>query len=132
MASVKAYTAHLREIAAGRSNGEDDLDLVAERARLAKEQADAQEMKNAAMRGELLPRADVDAAVTGAFARVRARLISIPVKLAPVVMTVETPTEAQAAIRDAIYEALRELSDTSVADLCGNDGDVVEDSCTPA
>lgn len=127
-ASVTAYCGYIREIAAGRSNGEDGLDLVAERARLAKEQADALEMKNALTRGEMLRREDVDAAVHGAFARVRARLISVPVKLAPVVMAIETPSEAQAAIRDAIYEALRELSETSVADLCGNDGDVVEDT----
>lgn len=125
-ASVTAYCAHIREIAAGRSNGEDGLDLVAERARLAKEQADAQEMKNALMRGELLKRGDVDAAVAAAFARVRARLISVPAKLAPVVMTMDGTAEAQAAIRDAIYEALRELSETAVTDLCGDDGDVVE------
>lgn len=127
-ASVTAYCAHLREIAAGRSNGEDGPDLVAERARLAKEQADAQEMKNAMMRGELLKREDVDAAVVAAFSRVRTRMIGLPPKLAPVVMTAESPAEAQRMMRESVYEALRELSETAVTDLCGDDGDVVEDA----
>jgi phage terminase Nu1 subunit (DNA packaging protein) len=43
------YTARLREEAAGRSS-----DLVQERARLAKEQADAKAMENAQTRGELV------------------------------------------------------------------------------
>lgn len=125
-AAVPAYCAHLREVAAGRQGEDPDApDLTDERARLAKAQADAQEMKNAQMRGELLPREDVDAAVAAAFARVRARLIGIPAKVAPVVVTMESPAEAQAAVRDAVYEALRELSETSIADLCGDDGELV-------
>jgi phage terminase Nu1 subunit (DNA packaging protein) len=128
-AAVQAYNGRLREQAAGRQGADEDApDLTDERARLAKAQADAQEMKNAQTRGELLPRGDVDAAVAAAFARVRARLVGIPAKAAPVVMTMESAAEAQAALRDAIYEALRELSETAVADLCRDDGDVVEDA----
>lgn len=47
-----AYTAHLREQAAGRGA---DGELASERARLAREQADAVAMKNAAARRELAP-----------------------------------------------------------------------------
>ena len=46
-----AYTKHLRDAAAGRGDGE----LANERARLAREQADAQAMKNAQARRELAP-----------------------------------------------------------------------------
>ena len=46
------YIAHLREMAAGRYSGE--LNLQEERARLAKEQADAKEMENMIERGELV------------------------------------------------------------------------------
>lgn len=124
-----AYCAHLRSVAGNRSGDpEADLDLTAERARKAKEEADKLEMQNAQLRGELLARADVDAAVVGAFARVRARMIGVPSKVAPLVVQCETPAEAEADIRKAIYEGLRELADTSVSDLCGNDGDVVEDA----
>jgi hypothetical protein len=102
------------------------LDLNEERARKAKEEADRLEMMNAQMRGELLARGDVDAAVAGAFARVRARMIGIPSKVAPVVAIMDNPAEVQGVLREAVYDALRELSETAVSDLCGNDGDVVE------
>jgi terminase small subunit / prophage DNA-packing protein len=125
----RAYIEHIRAQAAGRvGSGDGELDLTEERARKAKEEADRLEMLNAQTRGELLARADVDAAVIGAFARVRARMIGVPSKVAPVVVTMDTPAEAEAAIRKAIYEALKELADTSVAQLCGDDGGVVEDT----
>jgi hypothetical protein len=105
-----------------------ELDLTEERARKAKEEADRLEMMNAQMRGELLLRGDVDAAVAGAFARVRARIIGIPAKVAPVVAIMDSPAEVQGVLREAVYEALRELSETSISDLCGDDGDVVVDA----
>ncbi|MGR3495209.1 hypothetical protein [Citreimonas sp.] len=124
-----AYCAHLRSVAGNRSGDPDaDLDLTAERARKAKEEADRLEMQNARERGELLARGDVDAAVVGAFARVRARLIGVPSKVAPLVVSMENPAEAEGTIRSAVYEALKELADTNVGDLCGDDGDVVEDT----
>lgn len=49
-----AYAGHLREVAAGRLAA-GDLDLAAERARLAKEQADKIAMQNAVTRNELAP-----------------------------------------------------------------------------
>jgi hypothetical protein len=106
----------------------DDLDLNAERARKAKEEADRLEMQNAQMRGELLPRDDVDAAVVAAFARVRSRMIGIPSKVAPVVAVMESPAEVEDAVRKAVYEALKELSESSVTDLARDHGDVVEDA----
>lgn len=124
-----AYCAHLRSVAGGGSGDiEVDLDLTKERARKAKEEADKLEMQNAQMRGELLARDDVNAAVVGAFARVRARMIGVPSKVAPLVVSMESPAEAEAAIRGAVYEALKELADTSITDLCGDDGGMVEDT----
>jgi terminase small subunit / prophage DNA-packing protein len=109
-----AYIRHLREVAAGRASADADApDLVAERARLASAQADAQEMKNAALRGELLPRHDVTAAVQSAFARVRARLLALPAKIAPVVVGA-TVAQAKDRIEDAVHEALTELAATQV------------------
>jgi terminase small subunit / prophage DNA-packing protein len=124
-----AYCAHLRSVASGRSgNIEVDLDITEQRARKAKEEADKLEMQNAQLRGELLAREDVDAAVVSAFARVRARLIGVPSKVAPLVVVMDNPAEIEGSIRKAIYEALKELADTSVTDLCGDYGDMVEDS----
>lgn len=69
--------------------------------------------------GRLLDRTDVDAAVTGAFARVRARLLAVPHKCAPLVVGLGAP-EASEVIRQAVYEALNELSSTSISDMTGD------------
>lgn len=127
-AARESYVLHLRSIAGNRSgNPQTDLDLNEERARKAKEEADKLEMQNALLRGELLQREDVNTAVVGAFARVRARMIGVPSKIAPLVATVDNPAEIEGTIRKAIYEALKELAETSVTDLCGDHGDLVED-----
>lgn len=110
-----AYIHHLREQAAGRRGDDEDLDLATERARLAKAQADAQEMKNRQSERELLPAAEVTAAVQAAFARVRARLLAIPTRAAPVLIGVKSPTEIQAKLTDLVHQALAELAATRVA-----------------
>jgi len=108
------YVRHLRAMAAGWKGEDEDgevLDLTAERARKAKEEADRLEMQNAQMRRELLPRADVDAAVIEDYSRVRARLLNVPSKVAPLVAAATEPREAEGLVKRAIYEALQELSD---------------------
>lgn len=72
-----AFVAHLR---AEQHRG--PADLAAERARLTRAQADLPEATRAERRGELLARGDADQAVTAAFARVRARLLVLPSKVA--------------------------------------------------
>ena len=54
LAWLRAYTEHLREYAAGR-RGDGDLDLVQERAALARAQRIAQDMKNAVTRAQYAP-----------------------------------------------------------------------------
>ncbi len=49
------YCSHLREQAAGRAGSDGSLDLVSERARLAKEQADKVAFQNALTRNQLAP-----------------------------------------------------------------------------
>jgi len=123
--AVQAYCARLREQAAGRQGDDGESGLVNERARLAKEQADRIEMENEVRRGELLIRGDVDAAVTSAFARVRSRLLAIPVKAAAMAVQAASPAEAEAVIRAAIIDVLGELAETDVEKLGGDDQNVV-------
>ncbi len=74
-----AYIRHLREVAAGRAGeGTNDLELVAERARLAKEQADRIAMQNAQMRGELAPVAAMEMVLASVGAKVGRILDTIP------------------------------------------------------
>ena len=111
-ASVAAYVSHLREIAAGRgpATGPGAFDLAAERARLAAEQADAQAMKNDVTRGLVVPVAVAAEDLGRRCARIRTRLLAIPSETAVRVQRAKTALEAEAIIRDVIYEALEELS----------------------
>lgn len=102
------YIAHVREIAAGRAKvGE--LDLQEERARLAKEQADAKEMENEVLRGSLVSIEDVALSMEKQLTRVRTRLLSVPTKVAPEAHASPTVKEVQRLLEDAIIEALNEL-----------------------
>jgi len=91
-----------------------DSELSAARARLATEQADTVAMKNAVARRDLLPRADVHMAVTGAFARVRSKLLALPSKVTPVLLGLSSAAQINQALTSAVHEALHELASTQV------------------
>lgn len=93
-----------------RSGTDDDLDLASERARLAKEQADGQAMKNALARGEVVPRADVVAGIQSCFANARARLLGIPVKAAPALVGEGNLAVIRDKLTGFIHEACGELA----------------------
>lgn len=80
-ATVQAYTAHLRGIAAARGGEDHVLALTTERARLAKEQADAMALKNAEKRGELVAAASVVSGWSDVLRGIRARLMALPSRL---------------------------------------------------
>jgi phage terminase Nu1 subunit (DNA packaging protein) len=105
-----AYLEHLREMAAGRGSKDGAVDLVAERARLARAQAEKVERENAVADGEFLPRGEVHIIVTSAFARVRAKMLALPSKLAPELAAIKTPAKVQRVIKDEVYRALNELA----------------------
>ncbi|WP_349609122.1 terminase small subunit [Cupriavidus sp. DF5525] len=73
-----AYCSHLRETAAGRASEEEGLDLVTERARLAKEQADRIALQNEVTRRELAPVHLIEQVLSQAGARVAGILEAIP------------------------------------------------------
>ncbi len=104
------YIKHLRDGAAGRLHNS-DLDLTEERARLAKEQADAKEMENAIARGELVHIEDVAKQFERGLERARTKLLAIPSKIAPEVHACATAKEVQSVIERNIVEALTELAE---------------------
>ncbi len=79
--SVRLYTEHLRGVASGRGGEDGVLDLTAERARLAKEQADAQEIKNAVSRHELVSVTEVQRGWSDILRKVRARVLACPSRI---------------------------------------------------
>ena len=104
-----------REREAGASSGE----LRGLRARKLAADARLSEMAADREAGQLLARADVDAAVIGAFMRVRTRLLAIPNTVTPLVVGVVDPRHVERLLKEKICEVLLELSETDVARLMG-------------
>ena len=108
-------------MASRHTGGEKPLDLNAERARLAKEQADAQDLKNRVSRGELLPAEEVVAGWEAAIGRARSLLLGIPTSAAAtIVLLTRQHEDAERAVREHLTKlidgALNELVDTSFDD----------------
>ncbi len=120
----RAYIGHLRETAAGRAAAYGPLDLTAERARLAHAQAAKCERENAVADGRFLARDKFHFMVTSAFARVRAKMLALPSKLAPLLAPEMTPAEAQAMLKDVVYQALNELGSTRATGI-SDDGEII-------
>lgn len=122
-----AYIRHLREVAAGRApaeeGGEDTLDLVKERARLAKEQADGQAMKNAQARGKLIPKAEVVTAMQAVFSQCRTKLLALPTKAAPLVIRSRSLGAIKATLTDQVHSGLAALAVMRVEPQIGGNYD---------
>ncbi len=104
----KEYIAWIRKAATGRKS-QGASDLSAERARLAKEQADAKEMENNITRGQLVKIEDVAKVIENQLDRCRTKMLAIPSKIAPESHAAPTPAEARIIIENAITDALNEL-----------------------
>ncbi|MCW2406171.1 hypothetical protein M2336_002800 [Sphingobium sp. B1D7B] len=84
-------------------------------ARILRAQADIAEAKAQEMRKQLLRRHEVSSAVQSAFARVRAKLLSLPAKCAPLVHAKPTIAAVQDKLTELVHEALLELASTKIA-----------------
>lgn len=105
---ARQYLDHLREIAAGRMTS-DGLSLQDERARLAKEQADAKEMENAIARGDLVYISEIVKEFEAQMQKAKVKLLAVPTKVAAEAHASATVKEVQQIVEDAIVEALSEL-----------------------
>lgn len=114
IACVRAYIRHLREIAAGRTSSDGRVDIVAQRARLAAEQADHQAMKNAQLRGDLVPGDEIEDASVAVHSAVQQRLLAVPRNAAPLVAVENDARACEAIIREQIEEALEEIADLEI------------------
>ena len=90
--------------------GDDDTyDLTQERARLAHHQANKAALEAETFRGELVPTEQVADVVGEEYANVRAKLLAIPTKAAPVLVGLCTRAIKE-RLDDFIVDALEELS----------------------
>lgn len=96
------YTTHIRD--KGKESKND--------AQLRKAQADATlaELQVQQKLGELVPIDDIAKIVADEYANVRARLLSIPTKLAPALYTVDDLMETQAILEQGMDDVLKELT----------------------
>lgn len=92
-----------------KASGENGEDLDAAKLRKMTAEADLAEMDAAVKRGELVPINDVAAAVADQFSACRAKLFSLPVKLAPVVAAASDANEVRDLLEGAMREAVDEL-----------------------
>ena len=112
----RAYLSRLREEAAGRAahggaDGEEgELDLVAERARLAAAQADRIEMEIHRTAGLVVPIEECMRQMTAVLGKVRTRILAIPSEAAPSISRLKAPAEVEADLRRRVIEALTDLS----------------------
>lgn len=109
--ATRAYTERLRESAAGRGAGSaaEGLDLVAERARLARAQAERQELELAVRRQVLVNAEQVKAGFVSMVTTAKTRLLGVPSKAKAHVPTL-TVGDIE-ALEDLIAEALTGLAD---------------------
>jgi len=100
---------HLADVV-GALFGSDDLDLQQERAKLAQKQTEKAELQIAEMRTTLIDAEEVKETWTKYVMSCRAKLLSLPTKMASEVLTVDTLQEAQDVIKLHVNEALKELA----------------------
>lgn len=86
------------------------LDGAHERARLAKEKADAQAIENAKARGELIDVKTVAAAWEKRMANFRAKVLQRSSRVAPLLAAMDDPKEVAGALKASDYENLEELA----------------------
>ena len=107
------YIRYLRSLSKGKTTGSGDLNE--ERTRLTKAQADRAELELQEKEGELISTDLIKTIWSDYVANVRSKLLALPSKLGHLTQASETYAEAEAVIKEAIYECLEELSDDATA-----------------
>jgi len=113
-----AYIRHLRAVA-GQHAAADGLDLVAERARLARAQAERTELQLAERRGELVPADELETALVSLASTVMAKLRGVPTRVAPAAHSAVSIAECEQVIRDGIHAACEAIADRADAAEAG-------------
>jgi|TARA_Y100000033_G_scaffold37382_1_gene36388 phage terminase Nu1 subunit (DNA packaging protein) len=103
------YIRYLRSLSKGRNTSSGDLND--ERTRLTKAQADKAELELQEKENELISTDLIKTIWSDYVSNVRSKLLALPSKLGHLTQAAETYAEAEAIIKESIYECLEELSD---------------------
>lgn len=104
--SMRGYCEHLRKLATGRGGESAIASATAQRARLAKAQADLAETKAAQLRGSLLDAGEVEREWSSVLREVRAGMLAVPSRVGLRVpqLTAHDIAEIDAEVRAALKE----------------------------
>jgi len=116
VACVNGYIKYLQDKAAGQKTGDNNLDIHKERIRLVRAQADKMEIERDVLNGTLIPVEEAEHAFAGQILKCRSQLMSLPVRIAPLILAMSEYGTIEALIRDNIKEALNELSGSAWPD----------------
>lgn len=92
-----------------------ELDLDEERAKLEKVKRLQAELKLAAMKGTMHESKDVERVMNDMLTNFRSKLLSLPSKVAPLLIAIDDIAEIQDKLQKEIYEVLEELSNYNPA-----------------
>jgi phage terminase Nu1 subunit (DNA packaging protein) len=105
--SVQAYIAHREAVVAAQHGmgayGKARAELTLERARLMR-------LNREELEGRLVPVTEVITAGTAVATTIKTRVLGVAAKIAPQLINLRTPAQAQAIVYEANWEALDELS----------------------
>lgn len=90
-------------------------DLNEERTRLTKAQADRAELELQEIEADLISTDTIKTIWSDYVSNVRSKLLALPSKLGHLTQASETYAEAEAIIKEAVYECLEELSEDATA-----------------
>ena len=107
ISSVHGYIDFLKAKAGGDFTAED---VIKNKNKLMKAKAEIAEIERMKATGELIPKEEVKSTWLQLVNKVKQKLLSIPNKVAPVVVSVKNTNEIKLILQDKIYEALYEIS----------------------
>lgn len=103
------YIRYLRGLARGKNTNSGDLNE--ERTRLTKAQADRAELELQEKEGDLISSDVIKTIWSDYVSNVRSKLLALPSKLGHLTQAAESYAEAEAIIKESVYECLEELSE---------------------
>jgi phage terminase Nu1 subunit (DNA packaging protein) len=114
VSSVHGYIDFLKAKAGGDFTAEE---VLKNKNKLLKAKAEIAEIEKQKATGELIPKEEVKRTWLELVHKVKQKLLSIPNKVAPVIVTVKNINEIKLILQDKLYEALYEITsdDRSVA-----------------
>ncbi|MDR0776763.1 MAG: hypothetical protein LBE81_09025 [Azonexus sp.] len=121
-----AYIRHLREVAAGRKSEDGGLDLIQERAALARSQREGIDIKNAVLRGEYAPIELITKVLSNASAAVVERMDMLPARMRKEIPGL--PQEAFGVIDAVIVSARNEWVRATVESALSEVPEIEEES----